>query len=78
MRHTSAEMGLAQAGQGVPQIAVRRSIRKIGPQQAGQRLAAMWPVRFYCQVGQQRACFVRFEMGDGLPVQHGPKGTEQG
>jgi len=68
----------AQAGERVPKIGVRRAIRQIGPQQASQRLAGMWPVGFYRQVGQERACLVRLETNDGLPVHRSQEGTEQG
>ena len=56
--------GATQAGEGVAQIAEGVAIGPIGPEQPGQRLAAMRPVGLDGQIGQERADLV------GLEVRH--------
>ncbi len=68
----------AQVGEGVAQVAEGVSVRPIGPQQSGQHLAAVRPIRFHGQISQQCPDFVGFETGDGLPIQRHLERSQQG
>ncbi len=69
--------GLAEVVEGVAQVAERSPVGPIGPQQAGQYLAAVHAVRFHGQVGQQRPDLGGFKARDRFPVQCDPEKPQQ-
>jgi hypothetical protein len=69
--------GLAQSAEGHAQVAQRLHFGPVGPQQAGQGVAAMGCAGVHCQVGQQRPRRVR-KVGHRLAVQRDLERAEQG
>jgi hypothetical protein len=60
---------LAEVVEGVAQVAEGVPVGPLGPQQPGQDIAAVRPVGFHGQVGQQRPDFGGFKGGDRFPIQ---------
>ena len=69
--------GRPQVGQGVAQVVTRRALRPIGPQQPGQRLAAVGVLPLHGQVGQQGAHLVGGKAADRLPVEGDLQGSQE-
>lgn len=69
---------LAEVVEGVAQVAEGIPVGPLGPQQPGQCLAAVRPVGFHGQVGQQRPDFHGFKVGDRFPIQCDPERPQQG
>jgi hypothetical protein len=66
--HTISDRG-AQVGQRAPQIGAGRTFRPVGPQQPGQLLAAMGPIGFDGQIGQEGPDLVRLKACDRFAIQ---------
>ncbi len=70
--------GPLQGEEGLAQAVAGPGLGLFGPQQPGQRLAAVGPVGFDGQVGQQGPHLVVFKGGDRLPGQDHLKGAQEG
>ena len=61
--------GAPEAEKGLAQTMTGFAFRLVGPEQTGQGFAAMGPVLFDGQIGQQGPHLVIFKGGDRLPCQ---------